>query len=73
MVRRIRSHRWGDADDYVVTVVWIDAANEWDWWAPYATNIIMQGIFDGTDFETTIRTLRSMRDPWLWYGRGLPG
>ena len=61
-----------DPDDYVVTVVWIDAANEWDWWAPYATNIIMQGIFDSTEYKDTIDTLRTLRDPWLWYGRGLP-
>lgn len=62
----------GDPSDYVVTVVWIDAANEWDWWAPYATNIIVHGIYNSLDFEATIADLRSRRDPWLWYGRGLP-
>ena len=61
-----------DPDDYVVTVVWVDAANEWDWWGPYATNIIIHGIFNRTDFEDTIASLRSLRDPWLWYGHGLP-
>jgi len=61
-----------DPDDYVVTVVWVDAANEWDWWGPYATNILIQGIFNGTDFEDTVAELRTMRDPWLWYGHGLP-
>ena len=59
-------------EDYVVTVVWIDAANEWDWWGPYATNILMQGIFNGTDYEETVEDLRNLRDPWLWYGHGLP-
>ena len=77
-----RQHSWfigfapygsgGDPSDYVVTVVWIDAANEWDWWGPYATNIIVHGIYNSLDYEATIEDLRSRRDPWLWYGRGLP-
>lgn len=61
-----------DPDDYVVTVVWVDAANEWDWWGPYATNIIIHGIYNNLNFEQTIQDLRRRRDPWLWYGRGLP-
>jgi penicillin-binding protein 2 len=60
------------ADDYLVTVVWVDAANQWDWWGPYATNIIVHGIYNRLTYEETIADLRSMRDPWLWYGRGLP-
>ena len=76
-----RKHAWfigfapygqSDPDDYVVTVVWIDAANEWDWWAPYATNIIVHGIYNSLNYEDTIADLRTRRDPWLWYGRGLP-
>lgn len=59
-------------EDYVVTVVWIDAANEWDWWAPYATNIIIHGIYNELNYEEAIMDLRTRRDPWLWYGRGLP-
>jgi penicillin-binding protein 2 len=59
-------------DDYVVTVVWIDAANEWDWWAPYATNIMIHGIYNDMSYEEAIADLRTGRDPWLWYGRGLP-
>ncbi len=59
-------------DEYIATVVWIDAANEWDWWAPYASNIIVHGIYNGLNYEETINDLRTRRDPWLWYGRGLP-
>jgi len=59
-------------DDYVVTVVWIDAKNEWDWWGPYATNMIIHGIYNHLSYEETIADLRTMRDPWLWYGRGIP-
>ena len=61
-----------DPDDYVVTVVWVDAANEWDWWGPYATNIIIHGVYNDMTFEEAIADLRQRRDPWLWYGRGLP-
>lgn len=76
-----RQHSWfigfapygeGSVDDYVVTVVWIDAANEWDWWGPYATNIIMHGIYNDLNYDETVEDLRSRRDPWLWYGRGFP-
>ncbi|MFW5848279.1 MAG: penicillin-binding protein 2 [Spirochaetota bacterium] len=76
-----RQHSWfigfaptnpNDPTDYVVTVVWIDASNEWDWWAPYATNIIVHGIYNSLSYEDTIEDLRGRRDPWLWYGRGLP-
>ena len=59
-------------EDHIVTVVWIDAKNEWDWWGPYATNIIIHGIYNDLDYEETIADLRTLRDPWLWYGRGLP-
>ncbi len=75
-----RQHSWyigfaprGPAsDDYVVTVVWVDAANEWDWWGPYATNIIIHGIYNALSYEETIADLRTRRNPWLWYGRGIP-
>ncbi|TVQ22574.1 MAG: penicillin-binding protein 2 [Spirochaetaceae bacterium] len=59
--------------DYVVTAVWVDASNEWDWWGPYATNIIVHGIYNGLTYEETIMDLRRLRDPWLWYGRGILG
>jgi penicillin-binding protein 2 len=59
-------------EDYVVTVVWVDAANEWEWWGPYATNIIIHGIFHGLDFSESVADLRTLRDPLLWYGHGLP-
>ncbi len=66
------SPRGPGSDDYVVTVVWVDAANEWDWWGPYATNIIIHGIYNSLSYEETIADLRTRRNPWLWYGRGIP-
>ena len=75
-----RKHSWfigfapksPGSSEYVVTVVWIDAQNEWDWWGPYATNIIVHGIYNGLSYEDTIADLRGQRNPWLWYGRGIP-
>lgn len=75
-----RKHSWyigftprsPGSDQYVVTVVWVDAANEWDWWGPYATNIIVHGIYNSLSYAETIADLRTRHNPWLWYGRGLP-
>jgi hypothetical protein len=29
----------------------IEAANPWEWWAVYATNIVFQGYFAGQTYE----------------------
>ena len=46
----------------VVVVVSVEAANEWEWWAPKAADVIFQGIFAQQTFEEAVETLR----PW-WY------
>lgn len=50
----------------VVVVVFVDAANEWEWWAPKAANIILHGIFSNTDYERTVHELRNS-PRGLWY------
>lgn len=45
-------------DDVIVVSVMVEAANPWEWWAPYATNIVFHGYFGGLSFEDTIRELR---------------
>ncbi|MBN1518813.1 MAG: penicillin-binding protein 2 [Spirochaetales bacterium] len=40
-----------DPDDVIVVVSMIEASNPWEWWAPYATNIVFQGYFAGQTFE----------------------
>ncbi len=47
----------GTEDDAVVVCVMVEAANEWEWWAPYATNIIYQGIFQNQTYEVAINKL----------------
>ncbi len=47
----------GPVEDMVVTVVLVEAVNVWEWWAPYATNIIMQGIFADQDYDEAVDAL----------------
>ena len=44
-------------EERVVVTVIVEAANEWEWWAPYASAIIYQGIFANQTYEEAIRTL----------------
>ena len=45
------------AEDAIVVVVMVEAQNTWEWWAPYATNIIFQGIFADQTFEEAVEAL----------------
>lgn len=45
------------AEDAVVVVVMVEATNPWEWWSPYATNIIMQGIFADETYEESVASL----------------
>lgn len=76
-----RKHSWfigfapygsDNPEEQIATAVWIDAANEWDWWGPFATNIVVHGAVNGLTYEETIRDLRTLESPWLWYGNGIP-
>lgn len=40
-----------DPEDVIIVVAMIEATNPWEWWAPYATNIIFQGYFGGQTYE----------------------
>lgn len=44
-------------EEQVVVVVLVEAANDWEWWAPYATNIIFQGIFANQNYEDAVQSL----------------
>ena len=44
-------------EDAVVVCVLVEAVNPWEWWAPYATNIIIQGIFANQTYDEAIETL----------------
>ncbi|MDR1306595.1 MAG: penicillin-binding protein 2 [Treponema sp.] len=44
-------------DDQVIVTVLVEASNPWDWWSPYATAIIFQGIFAGQTYEEAVLAL----------------
>lgn len=44
-------------EDRVVVACIVEAANVWESWAVYATNIIMQGIFGNQTFEEAVAAL----------------
>jgi penicillin-binding protein 2 len=52
-----------DPRDKIVLAVQVEAANEWEWWAPKAANIILQGMFSGMTYEEVIGSMN------LWYLR----
>ncbi|MBQ9494281.1 MAG: penicillin-binding protein 2 [Treponema sp.] len=44
-------------EEQVVVATLVEAVNEWEWWAPYATNIIIQGIFANQTYEESVSAL----------------
>ena len=38
-------------EETIVVVAMVEAANPWEWWAVYATNIVFQGYFAGQSYE----------------------
>ncbi|MDR1317880.1 MAG: penicillin-binding protein 2 [Spirochaetales bacterium] len=50
-------------EDRIVLVVLVEAANDWEWWGPKASNIILDGIFSDKTYEEVMGSLRA------WYLR----
>jgi len=44
-------------DEQVIVTVLVEASNPWDWWSPYATAIIFQGIFANQTYEQAVAAL----------------
>lgn len=44
-------------EEAIVVVVSVEAVNTWEWWAPYASNIIFQGIFANQTYDEAIDAL----------------
>ena len=51
-------------EDQIVLVIWIDAVNKWEWWAPKAANIIYHAIFTDSTYE---EALQDLKDKGVWY------
>jgi penicillin-binding protein 2 len=60
-----RWHSWFTAyapynsndEDKIVLSIIVEAANVWEWWAPYASAVIFQGYFAKQTYEEAVRTL----------------
>lgn len=44
-------------EDQIVVCAMVEAANTWEWWATYATNIVIQGYFANETFDEAIDSL----------------
>jgi penicillin-binding protein 2 len=52
-------------ENAVVVCVLVEAVNTWEWWAPYAANVIFQGIFMNQSYDEALDALgfRSLLKP----------
>lgn len=44
-------------EDRIVVSIIVEATNNWEWWAPYASAIIFQGVFAHQTFQEAVKTL----------------
>jgi penicillin-binding protein 2 len=44
-------------EERIVVSIIVEAANKWEWWAPYASAIIFQGVFAGQTYEEAVAAL----------------
>ena len=50
-------HQADNPDEQIVVSVIVEAANPWEWWAPFCSAIIFQGVFANQTYEEATRTL----------------
>lgn len=53
-------------EDQYVFVVLVEAVNDWEWWAPYATNIIIQGTLANQTYEEAVDSLPNVKSVIQW-------
>jgi penicillin-binding protein 2 len=44
-------------DERIALSIIVEAVNKWEWWAPYASAIIFQGIFANQTYDEAVRAL----------------
>jgi len=54
-----------DKQSRIVLAVMVDSSNKWEWWAPKAANIILEGIYTHATYEEAVKQLRKKKK--LWY------
>ena len=55
-------YKTDDPDEQIVLVINVEGVNEWEWWAPKAADIILQGIFADQTYEEVLEEFRNR-----WY------
>ena len=45
-------------EDRICVATIVEAINNWEWWAPYCTNIIIQGYFNNQNYDEAVNALR---------------
>ena len=61
-----------DPSERVVVVAMAEASENYDWWAPKATDIVFEGIFADRTYEEVIEEWRRRRVWWSWDNLELP-
>jgi penicillin-binding protein 2 len=44
-------------EEQIIVSVIVEAVNPWEWWAPYASAILFQGIFANQDYDEAVQSL----------------
>jgi penicillin-binding protein 2 len=50
-------YKTDNPEERIVVSIIVEASNEWEWWAPYASAIIFQGIFAKQNYEEAVASL----------------
>jgi penicillin-binding protein 2 len=61
-------YKTDNPEERVAVTVIVEAVNNWEWWAPYCSAIIFQGIFAGQTYEEAVRVL-GIQDSQVIQGR----
>lgn len=64
-IKQDRWHSWllayapydAPVEDQIVVCAMVEARNNWEWWATYATNIVIQGYFANQSFDEAVDAL----------------
>ena len=55
-------YKTDDPDEQIVLVINVEGVNEWEWWAPKAADMILQGIFADQTYEEVLEEFKNK-----WY------
>ncbi len=55
-------YKTDNPDEQIVLVINVEGVNEWEWWAPKAADMILQGIFTDQTYEEVLEEFRNK-----WY------